>query len=151
MRIFVAAVLLALPTIAAAQTTTRNEAAEREVAKLERELQEARFRNDVAAVNGYLAPDYYRIDSEGQRSEVGNQGKGPYNTTPNGTRWEKVELRDQRVRVYGDTAVSTFLRNLHVRTQDGSSRQSELVGTHVWVRREGRWQAVLSQATQVLK
>ena len=147
MRIFVAAVLLALPTIAVAQTTARNDAAETEVAKLERELHEARFRNDVAAVNGYLAPDYYVVNSGGERSEVGNQGKGPYNTTPGGTRWEKMELREQRVRVYGDTAVSTFLRVLLVRNEDGNSEQVELVGTHVWMRREGRWRAVLLQAT----
>jgi ketosteroid isomerase-like protein len=147
MKLLIAAVLLTLPTIAAAQTVSRNEAAEKEVAQLERELHQARLRNDVAAVNGLLASDYYTINSGGERLEAGNTRKGPYNTTPNDDLWEKVELTDQRVRVYGDTAVSTFLRTIDVRNQDGSARKVQLVGTHVWVRSEGRWRAVLSQVT----
>jgi ketosteroid isomerase-like protein len=151
MKAFIATVLLVVPIIAQAQTTTRNEAAEKEVAQLERELHQARVRNDVAAVNGLLAPDFYTINSGGDRSEAGSERKGPYNTTPNGDRWEKVELTNQRVRVYGDTAVSTFLRTIDVRNQDGSARKVQLVGTHVWVRSEGRWRAVLSQVTPVLE
>jgi ketosteroid isomerase-like protein len=149
MKLLIAAVLLALPTIAGAQATSRNEAAENAVAQLERELHQARLRNDIAAVNGFLAPDYYTINSGGERNEVGNQGKGPYNTTPNGDPWEKVELRDQRVRVYGDTALSTFMRIVDVRNEDGSVRKVQLVGTNVWVRMEGRWKVVLLQVTPV--
>ena len=154
MKLLIAAVLLTLPTIAAAQTVSGKEAAEKEVAQLERELHQARLRNDVAAVNGFLASDYYTINSGGERLEAGNTRKGPYNTTPNGDLWEKVELTNEgltwdevRVRVYGDTAVSTFLRTIDVRNQDGSARKVQLVGTHVWVRSEGRWRAVLLQVT----
>jgi ketosteroid isomerase-like protein len=151
MKLFIAAVLLTIPAMAGAQATSRNEAAEKEVAQLERELHEARLRNDVAAVNGLLASDYYTINSGGDRIDVGNEGKGPFNTTPNGDRWEKMELRNQRVRVYGDTAVSTFLRTIDVRNQDGSARKVQLVGTNVWVRSEGHWRIVLLQVTPVLE
>jgi hypothetical protein len=150
MKFFIAAVLLTVPTIAGAQTISRDEAAEKVVARLEHELHQARLQNDVAAVNGFLASDYYIINSGGDRAELGNQGKGPYNTTPNGDPWEKVELTNQRVRVYRDTAVSTFLRTIDVRNQDGSARKVQLVGTNVWVRSEGRWRVVLLQVTPVL-
>ena len=126
-----------------AQTPPRNEAVEKEIQQLDRDFNEARFRNDVPAVNGFLAPDYYQVNTGAQRTEAGNRGTGPFNTTPGGDRWKKIDIREQRVRVYGDTAVSTYLRHIEVEGGEG-----ELVLTNVWVRRNGMWQLVLSQATQ---
>jgi ketosteroid isomerase-like protein len=132
-----------LAAITEAQNPPRNEAVEKEIQQLDRDFNEARFRNDVAAVNRFLAPDYYQINTGAQRIEAGNRGAGPFNTTPSGDRWKKVEIRDQRVRVYGDTAVSTYVRHIQVEGGEG-----DLVLTNVWVRRSGMWQLVLSQATQ---
>jgi ketosteroid isomerase-like protein len=145
----VALIVALVPAMALAQTPRRNESAEVEVAQLERDLHDAQLRNDVAAVNWFLARDHYSVDAAGRRLETGNQGKGPFNVTPEGERWEKVDVRDQRVRVLGNTALSTFLRRLTVRGPGGRLRTTELVSTHVWMNREGRWQLVLAQATPV--
>ena len=148
-RILIATALISPPLLASPQSGSRNEAVEKEIAQMDRDFHAARLKNDVAAVNRFLTSDYYQIFSGGHRIESGNRGKGPYNTTPNGDRYEKVDVKDQRVRVYGDTAVSTYSRHIDVRNQDGSARQVTLVSTHVWVRRDGRWQIVQSQATDV--
>ena len=96
MKAFIATVLLVVPIIAQAQTTTRNEAAEKEVAKLERELHQARVGNDVAAVNGLLAPGFlhHQFLGGGPQRSWKMERKGPYNTTPNGDRREaKQQIR----------------------------------------------------------
>jgi uncharacterized protein (TIGR02246 family) len=126
---------------------SQNATMEKQIAQMEREFHQARLKNDAAAVNRFFAPDYYAINTGGERREAGNKAAGPFNTTPNGDRWEKVDIADQRVRVYGDSAVSTYTRHIDVRNRDGSSRQVNLVGSHVWARRDGRWLIVLSQAT----
>jgi uncharacterized protein (TIGR02246 family) len=148
-RLVVAGVIaLLIPALLGAQNAPRNEAVEKEIAQLDRDFHQARLRNDVAAVNRFFSSDYYQINTGGERIEAGNKGAGPFNTTPNGDRWEKVDISNQRVRVYlRHTAVSTYLRHINVRNGDGSSREVELVSSHVWVRRDNRWQLVLSQAT----
>ena len=146
-RAYAFVVLLVAPALALAQAPPRNQQVEQEIAKLDRDFHAARLKNDVAAVNRFLAPDYYQINTGGRGIESGNRGQGPFNTTPNGDRWEKVDVSDQRVRVYGDTAVSTYQRHVNVRNKDNSTREVNLVSTHVWVRRGTTWQLVQSQGT----
>ena len=151
LRIFIAMLIASVSSAVAFAQSSSTSAIEKEIAEMDRQFHQARVKNDVAAVNRYFAPDYYAINTGGERREAGNKGTGPFNTTPNGDRWEKVEIRDQRVKVYGDSAVSTYLRHINVRNRDGSAREVQLVSTHVWAKRDGRWVIVLSQATDVAR
>src|SRR5215204_3690367 len=56
--------------------------------------------------------------------------------------------REITVRVYGDMAVVQNLSTLHGRF-DGVPTDTDLRGTFVWVRRDGRWQLVTNQLTAV--
>jgi ketosteroid isomerase-like protein len=53
----------------------------------------------------------------------------------------KIDYRIERleVRVYGDSAVSTFERIGTVKERDGVTRESHLRISGVWIRRDGEW------------
>lgn len=92
------------------------------------------------------AADYYAVGARGTTREVGYQRTEPVNTTPSGV-MEKSELRNMRVRVYGDSAVSTYEQRVEARQKDGNSVEVKVVSTHVWVRRNGQWLLALTHST----
>ena len=61
---------------------------------------------------------------------------------------DAFELTDAQVKIYGNTAVITFAITWH-----GNFRGNDISGpqrmTDVWVKRDGRWQCVASQATRI--
>ena len=85
-------------------------------------------------------------------------------TDPGGTLWTKAreletikagdleidtfEFSDLKVRLYGDTAVVTF-RIIWTGRFRGADRSGPQRMTDVWVKRDGRWQCVASQATRI--
>ena len=56
--------------------------------------------------------------------------------------------REIAVRVYGDMAVVQNLSTLHGRF-NGVPTDTDLRGTFVWIRRDGRWRLVTNQLTAV--
>lgn len=142
--LFVALVLLFGPDLLGAQT--RDEAAAREIEQLERAYNQARLANDIAALNRMTTSDYYAIGARGTMREVGNQRTEPVNITPSGV-MEKSEIRNMRVRVYGDSAVSTYEQRVSGRQNDSTAFEVEVVSTHVWVRQDGRWRLALMHST----
>lgn len=57
---------------------------------------------------------------------------------------------NSRVRFYGDTAVVMAVTHLNVSFK-GEPREISLSYTNVWVKRDGRWQLVARQSTQLPK
>ena len=119
------------------------------IAQSDRVYEDARQRNDVAAVNALLAPEYYAITSGGERREPGNSGLEPFNASLESDDSERSVISDHRIRVYGDTAVSTYNRHSVGRGLDGRTRSKDLVRTNVWVRHLRHWRLALSHATTV--
>jgi uncharacterized protein (TIGR02246 family) len=119
---------------------------EAEIVRLDRDYHEARSRNDAAAINRFLAPDYYTVNTNGERREAGNQSGGP---VVGGLPWTKVGVCEHRVRVYGDTALSTYRRQIVSQGPRGGTGHTDLIVTHACVKRDGRWWLALSQATEI--
>jgi ketosteroid isomerase-like protein len=136
-------------SVLATSAQGRNDAVEHEIASLEVELNRARFENDVAAVRRLFAVELYSVGATGAINEIGNKGEGLFNQTPNGAVWRKVDHGEPRVRVYGDTAISTYSRRLESVTRAGASTTEEFMSSHVWVKRDGRWQLVFAQTTRI--
>ena len=124
----------------------RDETSVREIEQLERAYNDARLANDIAALNRMTAPDYFAVSARGTTREVGNERTEPVNTTPSGV-MEKSELRSLRVKVYGDSAVSTYEQRLEARQKQGGSVEVRVVSTKVWVKRGGQWLIVLMHST----
>jgi ketosteroid isomerase-like protein len=121
---------------------------EQEIMKLEHQYYQARIRNDVAGVNRLRSEDFFATGANGESEERGNKSRRDVNLNPRGGRWESVKLEDQRVRIYGDAAVSTSLRAATMRTKEGKTRVSKLRMTRVWVKQQGQWKMVAAQATR---
>ena len=60
-----------------------------------------------------------------------------------------MEREDMRITVYGDAAVVIIGRDNLKGSYNGVSRVGSVQFTHVYVRRDGRWQLVASQGTWV--
>jgi ketosteroid isomerase-like protein len=113
-----------------------------EVEKLERELFDAYQRRDPSGLDRILDDDYVFIAPNGQlrtKEAVRNFSWPQY---------ERLDVDDIRVRVYGETAVLTARVTLL-----GQSPLDSVTGvyrnTRVYVRQRGKWRAVSGQSTRV--
>jgi ketosteroid isomerase-like protein len=129
------------PTSAAA-----GPAAERQVLLAEREYLDARLRNDTAALARVLAAEYLSIGSTGRVTGRAPALTPPLNVDAQGKRAVAMDVDSTQVRAYGDLAV--LLGRRTVRFTEGDSAQPVRF-THVFVRRQGRWQLASAQLTAV--
>lgn len=136
-----AVIVLGTPFFATSQTKTSN--IEQMIKQMEREWADAYVKRDAATLDRLLANDFMDADDNGN-----TQNKAQYielAKNPVGT-FYSAEFSDTKVRVYGDTAVSTG--RLVIK---GSNReQGEAFRyTGVYVKRHGRWQAVASHLSAI--
>jgi ketosteroid isomerase-like protein len=120
---------------------------EEELLKLENEFAEAIVRNDLEGIGRLVADDWIIIEPNGgivdraRFFEVIKSGALAH---------EMMESEDLRVRVYGDSAVVTAI----TRTKGKFMRQefsTQERATDVFVKRDGRWQCVLTHLTRFPK
>jgi hypothetical protein len=112
---------------------------EQELIALDKRLAEAEGKGDRKAVDQILASDYSLVDQTGrvvtraQALTVMDRGHKATMTTS-----------DYNVRVFEDVAVMT-----HAAVIKSGDHAENLRTTHVWVRRDGRWQLAADQCTSV--
>ena len=128
--VFVALPLLLFVAGSMAQT------ADQEVMKAEQAKLDARRKGDSAAHAALIADDFAQVATNGQV-----QDKKYATTRPAAA---KLDSRDHKIQVFGDTAIVTGTQSgLGATAQDSRF-------THVWQRQGGRWINVFVQATPVL-
>ena len=146
--------LVVLPTLMLAAGQTNQPAnpgsgalskAEAAVAQLEREWAEAVKRQDTQKIDRLQAEEYVFT---GPGGEVWTKSRALETIKSGDLQIDSFELSDIQVRVYGDTAVITLRVEWN-----GRFRGAEISGpqrmTDVYVKRDGRWQCVASQATRI--
>ena len=121
--------------------------AEEELLKVEKEFADAIVENDPEAIGRFVADDWIIIDPDGgivERARFLEVIKSGVLTH------EMMESEDVHVRVYGDSAVVTGLTRTKGKFmgQDFSTQER---ATDVFVKRDGRWQGVLSHLTRLTK
>jgi ketosteroid isomerase-like protein len=112
------------------------QAAEREVRQAHEAWMATAARNDLAACDRFIADEFTMV----ARGTEFDKAQWMRNTERR-VALEPVQFLDQRVYVYGDTAVMTQ-RSIRRYTMDGKDLSGEFFITDVWVRRDGRWQVV---------
>ena len=120
-------------------------AAERELRQLNDQAAKMQVDHDVATARRLLADDYVFLQADGNVSnKVQNLGiiGDPAFVC------ESLATEDVHVRVYGDAAVITG-QAVMTATYRGQQVGGRFRYTDVWVKREGRWQNVSSQATRL--
>jgi uncharacterized protein (TIGR02246 family) len=139
------AVLGVLSSAVFAQNAADAAAVEKEVRQLEEQLRAAAVKGDAAAFERLLADDYTSTSMNGLTR---SKGEVIADLKSGAQKTESVSLENVKVRVYGDAAVLTADRTTKstLRGQDNSGRQREV---RVFVKRDGRWQAVVMQTTAI--
>jgi ketosteroid isomerase-like protein len=119
--------------------------AEEELLKLEEEFAEAIVSNDLEGIGRLVADDWIIIGPDGEIVdrvrffEVIKSGALTHDT---------MESEDFRVRVYGDSAVVTGITRTKGKFM-GQEFSTQERATDVFVKRDGRWQCVLTHLTRL--
>jgi ketosteroid isomerase-like protein len=120
---------------------------EEELTRMEQEVGEAITRRDVAALDRLIADDFVSTNPLGQmttkKDVIAMLSSPDYEL-------ESLNNDEITVRVFGEAAVATAVVTVkgRYRGQDASGQFRYL---RVWVKRQGRWQAVAAQVTSLPK
>jgi ketosteroid isomerase-like protein len=112
---------------------------------LEQRWNAAFYRKDAAFIETILADDFVATYDDGSR---GDKAKELALAAAFAQQVESAVPDEFTVKVYGDTAVVRFTLRV-VGLRQGERVTTELHYTDVWIVRNGRWQCVSSQSTQV--
>src|SRR5262249_8717926 len=113
------------------------------VAALDTEYQAAVKRNDATTMDRILADDFVLLNGPGQTFTKADLLKSAREKT---SIYEKQDEIEQKVRVWGDTAVVTALLWLKG-TSGGTPFERKLWFSDTYVRTPGGWKYVLGQAS----
>jgi ketosteroid isomerase-like protein len=121
--------------------------AEEELLKVEKEFAETIVTNDLEGLGRLVADDWIIVDPNGKivdRTRFFEVIKSGALTH------DMMESEDLRVRVYGDSAVVTAVTRTKGKFM-GQEFSTQERATDVFVRRDGRWQCVLTHLTRFTK
>jgi hypothetical protein len=143
-RIFVVAVLVfAAFSLTLSQMKDKNASqngkVEAELIKLDKEWTAAELRGDKETVGRIVADDYMETITEGR---VQNKTQYMADIKPS---TDKNTADDYAVRVFGNMAIMT-----HRGTITGQ-RDFQYRSTHVWMKRDGRWQLIAHHGSDIPK
>jgi ketosteroid isomerase-like protein len=148
---FVIAVLLVIALAAPASMLAQQSKAakEKEVRAVFDEIQKGVLKGGVeaaATLDKYNADDFTLIQGNGSVLTKAETSEG-YRSGKTG--FQKMDLSDVKVRIYGNTAVVTGIV-----TYIGEQAGSKSTGiparfTRVFVKRDGNWKQVLNQSTRI--
>ncbi len=149
---FCIALMLALSIAAFPQQTIRadtNPEADAEIKSLELKMAQWIVHGDWDEYARHLASEYLHTGYSGQ-VESKEEAMTALRDERRRIIVMEVEPSDQRVRIYGDTAISNAEFTISVR-ESGQLKTRRLRMTHVFIRREGQLYLVAEQATSLGK
>lgn len=139
--------LFALLAAVCVQPVFSQNAAEKELIKIENNWNTAIRTRDIPFLEKLYATEYLYADSKGQihsRKQDLAEIKNLRST------FTDPVLTDMRVKIYGATAVVTGLNTLKL-TENGKTTTRRHRFTDVFVKRNGRWKCVATQGTAIAK
>lgn len=129
-------------TAAAAASPTEN--VEQALIKLEREWAEALVKADTATLDRVMADDWSMTTWDG-RTQTKAQSIAEIKSGV--SKFEAASVDGFKVRVFGDAAVVT-LTQTEKSQEKGKDSSGRYLYTDVWVKRDGKWQAVATHGTK---
>lgn len=119
--------------------------AEEQIKTLQTQLVQADLKGDTSFFEKYFAGDCTVIHGDGKLStkaeEIANLKSGAL-------KFESIDVRDQRIRTYGDTVVSTALFSVKG-TINGKPYGGDVRRISVWVKHKGDWKLVAYGVTRI--
>lgn len=120
---------------------------EEELIKIQNDWAIARVKGDIAFLERLYAKEF-RIQST--NGSVVERDADIANFATGALKPDYVKDEDMKVSVYGDTAIVTGIENVGG-TYKGNYGEFSSRFTNVFVRRDGRWQLVAGQGTEIRK
>src|SRR4030095_11747999 len=120
---------------------------EEELLKIEEAFAEAIVRNDVDGIRRLVGDDWVIVDPDGG---IGDRTRFFEVIRSGALTHDMMESEDFRVRVYGDSAVVTGVTRTKGKFM-GQEFSTQERATDVFVKRDGRWQCVLTHLTRFAK
>jgi ketosteroid isomerase-like protein len=117
----------------------------RELTRLVDDINAAVVKADMAFLERVLHKDYVH---HGQHGMIENRTQYLENRKTGRVTYESLVANDVKVRVYGDTAIVTYLSTAEGKDPLGAIDDQRSF-TRVFVRQDGSWQQVHSQATPI--
>ena len=121
--------------------------AEQAIRKVEKEWAEALVKRDAAAIARIESPDWTLADPDGN---LVTKATADANLKSGAVAFESVHNDEMNVRVFGDTAIAYGLVTEKM-TLQGKDASGQFRFTDVFIKREGRWQAVSTHLSRVAK
>lgn len=103
------------------------------------------IKGDTSVLEKYLSDDYVAIAPNGQEMDKTRSIQDLKNGT---VKYSAIDVTDDRVRMYGDTAIYTGHANVRM-TVNGQPQPGEVRATIVWAKQNGQWKRASFQATFV--
>ena len=110
---------------------------EKEILRLEKVINDARLKHDVATISQIVADDFESWSFKGQR-----RGRADLLKDVANNKETKTEVADEKVRVFGDAAIYTALITDSFIDNKGITASETTAVTIVYVRRGGQWKMV---------
>jgi ketosteroid isomerase-like protein len=119
--------------------------AEEKLLKIEKEFAQAIVSNDLEGIGRIVADEWIIIDPNG---DIVDRTRFFEVTKSGALTHDMMESEDFRVRVYGDSAVVTGLTRTKGKFM-GQEFSTQERATDVFVKRDDRWQCVLTHLTRL--
>jgi ketosteroid isomerase-like protein len=133
--------------VTTADEKTGSASAEQTIRQLEEEWANALVKRDYATIDRITASDWMLTDPTG---DLQTKAQADADLKSGDLTIESFKINELKVRVYGDTAIVHGLE-----TEKSKYKKEDLSGqyrfTDVFVKRDGRWQAVASHVSRVMK
>ena len=141
----IALVLITFSLLAVPLAWSQGGNAEQQVKNLSYEVIAVTMKADTNSLEKLLADDYMAIRSDGALSTKAQEIENVKSST---LKYERDDIQDLNIRVYGHTAIATKLV-FFKGTVSGKPLTSTNRVTRVWVKQQGNWKCVSFQSTRV--
>ena len=119
--------------------------AEEQIAALSDQEVQAYLKADTGFMERYFADDYTAIHGDGQLTTKAQEIE---NFKSGALKYESVDVRERKIRTYGDAAAVIWLVSSKG-TYGGKSFSADFRVTDFWVKQKGNWKVVAFQVTRV--
>jgi ketosteroid isomerase-like protein len=143
--ILVSALVVGLSTSSSPAADEKSKDVEQTIQKLEQQWGDALVKRDQATIDHIAGADWVLIDPEG---EILSKAKVDGDLKSGTAAFESFHLDDLKVRVFGDTVIAYGLETEKSK-YDGKDTSGQYRFTDVFIKRDGRWQAVSTHMSRV--
>ena len=141
----IALVLITLSLLVVPMAWSQGGNAEQQIKTLGEQLNAATLKADTSFLEKVLADDYTGVRGDGSVLTKAQLIEGYKSGS---IKYETIENKDVKIRIYGNTAITTDLSSVK-NIRDGKPRIGTNRTTRIWVKQGDNWKCILYQTTRV--